>query len=150
VFFPVLDPQLIKLGETALIPIYSPYYTSANKGIAAYSISGVLAKNWKTIFADLTNLRSKFIFLEFLRCTRIQLMMLENPPPIKHQWVRGDTGDHAISGSKCLESVLMCIVVIGTPTLGTQVSEGELYVQFIYLGICPLSLARENEEEMNI
>jgi len=106
------------------------------KRLLAYSSSGVLAKNWKTIFADLTDLRAKIIFLEFLRCTRIQLTTLKKLPPIKHRWgLRGDTGDNAISGSKCLESVLVCIVVIGTPTLGTQVSEGELYVQFIYLSI---------------
>ena len=136
-FFPELDPQLIKLGETALIPIYSPYYTSANKAIAAYGISGVLAKKWKAIFADLTNPSAKLIFLEFLRCTRIQLTALKNSPLIKHRWgLRGDAGDNAISGSKCLESVLICMG-IGTLTLGPQVSEGELYVQFTYLCIYP-------------
>ena len=48
--FTTPNPQLIKLGETALIPIYSPYHSSTNKVIATCSIPGELARKLENCF----------------------------------------------------------------------------------------------------
>lgn len=93
-------------------------------------------EDWKTISADLANLRARFIFLEFRRCTRIELTTLEKPPPGKRRWgLRGDAGGNTISGSKYLWSVVMFMVVLGKPTRGPSGIGGRsLYA--IYLSIC--------------
>ena len=39
--------QLVELGETTRISIYSPYYNSSNEAIAPYRIWDVLRKNWQ-------------------------------------------------------------------------------------------------------
>lgn len=46
---------------------------------------------------------------------------------------RDDAGNNIVLKPKCLESIIMFVVALGTPKLGLKISEGEVCVRSISL-----------------